>query len=372
MNKLANARVRLAYQRYLLEARGQSPKSIDAALAAINLFEQFSKGREFNRVHPDLVMAFKRFLLERVSEATRKPYGVSMVVHVLGHCRAFFRWLAEQKCFRKIDRTVIEYFHATRRELALVRNTTPKRTPKVGEVVEMILSMPHDTREQRRDRAMVAFLLLTGLRASALASLQLKHVDLKRNAIFQDAKEVRTKFSKSILTFLLPIDPVVLDMAIGWVNELKDLGLPDNAPLFPPAAILGALETDVISSEGLRCWSNSTPVRRIIKAAFETAGLEYCTPHQFRKAISLHFMQLGLTVEQLWCLGINLGHTNPATTLVHYCRPADERREEVIRMLGVNQDSGTPGRLVLGFLSWCEKNRPDAAEEIAAILARPR
>jgi len=57
--------------------------------------------------------------------------------------------------------------------------------------------MPISSDIERRDRALVAFTLLTGARDSAIASMKLKHVDLIANSINQDAREVKTKFSKT-------------------------------------------------------------------------------------------------------------------------------------------------------------------------------
>jgi integrase len=54
---------------------------------------------------------------------------------------------------------------------------------------------------ERRDRALVAFTALTGARAGAIASLKLKHVDIDQGRVDQDARQVKTKFSKSFITW---------------------------------------------------------------------------------------------------------------------------------------------------------------------------
>jgi integrase/recombinase XerD len=373
MNKLSNVRIRLAYQGYIKEALGNSEKSNIAAMSALSIWEKFTKGREFHRVHPKLVIAFKRHLLEHVSETTGKPFSVSTVVHILGHCHAFYQWLVKRKGYKSIDQTAIDYFKATRRQMALARSPTPRRVPLIEDVVSMILALPFDTIEQRRDRAIVVFLLLTGLRAGALASLLVKHVDLKWGAVLQVASEVRTKSAKTILTFLLRIDPAITSFAINWVQELKDLGFPADSPLFPPHRLLQAYTNGIagVSAADLQVWSNSTPVRRIIKAAFESHGLDYCTPHQFRHAIVQYYLARGITLDQAWCLSINLGHKSLGTTLAHYGMPTDERRQSVIQEMGLEADPEDTGALVLGFLSWCKQTRPKAAAAIAAILASP-
>jgi integrase len=47
--------------------------------------------------------------------------------------------------------------------------------------------MPSDTELERRNRALIAFAVLTGARDSAIATLRLKHVDLVAGSVYQDA-----------------------------------------------------------------------------------------------------------------------------------------------------------------------------------------
>ena len=56
-----------------------------------------------------------------------------------------------------------------------------------------------------RNRAVVAFTLLTGARDGAIASLKRKHVDVVDGKVVQDAREVRTKFSKTFTTWFFPV-----------------------------------------------------------------------------------------------------------------------------------------------------------------------
>ena len=72
--------------------------------------------------------------------------------------------------------------------------------------------MPSDTEIERRNRALIAFTLLTGARDSAIASMKLKHVDLIANSVSQDAREVNTKFSKTFTTFFFPVGDEILSI----------------------------------------------------------------------------------------------------------------------------------------------------------------
>jgi len=54
--------------------------------------------------------------------------------------------------------------------------------------------MLYGTDIERRNRALIAFTILTGARDSAIASIKLKHIDLIHRGVKQDAREVKTKF----------------------------------------------------------------------------------------------------------------------------------------------------------------------------------
>jgi integrase/recombinase XerD len=76
--------------------------------------------------------------------------------------------------------------------------------PTLEQVRHVIHSMPVVTEIEQRNRALIAFTLLTGARNSAIASMKLKHVDLAADSIDQDAREVNTKIQQDLHHFLLP------------------------------------------------------------------------------------------------------------------------------------------------------------------------
>jgi integrase/recombinase XerD len=99
--------------------------------------------------------------------------------------------------------------------------------------------MPTSTSFERRDRALFAFMVLTGARIDAVASLKIGRVDLIEGCVFQDGAEVRTKFSKTFTTWFLPVDQVYEQCLADWVRELtiKHLFAPSD-PLFPKPKML--------------------------------------------------------------------------------------------------------------------------------------
>ena len=98
----------------------------------------------------------------------------------------------------RITVTDIEYLNLSDKEVRAARQPALKRFPTLEQIRKVVLSMPTDTLIQRRDRALVAFTIVTGMRDNAIASLRLKHVDLDRELVVQDPGEgVRTTATKS-------------------------------------------------------------------------------------------------------------------------------------------------------------------------------
>lgn len=81
-------------------------------------------------------------------------------------------------------------------------------------------AMPEGTETQRRDKVLIAFLMLKGARDGAIASLPLKYVNTIDGYVFQHAREVRTKGLKTIMTYFLPVDPIYEEFFVGWVCHL--------------------------------------------------------------------------------------------------------------------------------------------------------
>ena len=66
--------------------------------------------------------------------------------------------------------------------------------------------MPGGSLIERRNKALFACFMLTGIRDGAMATLPLSCVDLGEGLIYQDARVMKTKGAKTITSYLLPVD----------------------------------------------------------------------------------------------------------------------------------------------------------------------
>lgn len=331
-----NERIKRAYLIYLKEARRLSEPSIDAVAAALNRFEHYTRYLDFKSFHVQQAIGFKRRLAEQVSERTGQQLSKRTVFGTLNGLRAFFQWLAGQPGYRsRLTYADADYFSLSEKETRIAKAHVERPVPTLEQIHHVLQSMPGETDIELRNRALVAFTLLTGARDGAIASMKLKHVDVAKGAVMQDAREVHTKFSKTFNTTFFPVGDEVRQIVVDWVTFLCNEKLfGPNDPLFPATqVVLG--EGHCFQAGGLSRlhWSNAAPIRAVFKAAFENASQSYVNPHAFRKTLAQLGERLCRTPEEFKAWSQNLGHDQVLTTFSSYGNLTGARQAELIRNL---------------------------------------
>jgi integrase len=330
----ANERIKRQYFAYLAEAQGHSEQTIDAVAKAIARFEAYTRYKDFKTFHIEQAKAFKRDLADQRSHRSGEPLSKATLYATLAALKRFFIWLAGQPGYKsRISYSDAEYFNLSAKETRIAKATRPARVPTLEQIRHVIQSTPATTEIDRRNRALVAFTVLTGARDGAIASFKLRHIDIADGKIDQDAREVRTKFSKSFVTTFFPVGDDIRVVVADWVNYLRTeklWGLDD--PLFP-ATKVAVGDNLRFGAAGLdrRHWSSASPIRAIFKQAFAAVGLPYFNPHSFRKTLALLGGRICKTPEEYKAWSQNLGHDQVLTTFSSYGDVSTYRQAEIIR-----------------------------------------
>jgi integrase len=251
--------------------------------------------------------------------------------------KAFFQWLAGQPGYRsRLTYADAEYLNLTEGEVRIAKALRERPVPTIEQILHVLRAMPSESDIEKRDRALIAFTLLTGARDGAVASFKLKHIDIDGRSLNHDAREVKTKFSKTYTTSFFPMLPDELEQIVSdWVDHLrreKLWGLDD--PLFPSTMIrVGADNKFEASGLARKAWHNATPIRRIFKAAFARAGLPAFNPHSFRNTLARYGQKVAPDIEAFKAWSQNLGHEKMLTTLTSYGQVASTRQAEIMREL---------------------------------------
>lgn len=340
----ANERIKRDYFEYLREAKRLSPASVDAAAKAISRFEESTGWKDFRAFHIKQAIAFKSRLANQDGARTGQALSKGTLYSTLQALRSFFLWLAGRPGFKsRIAYPDAEYFNLSDKEVQIAKAAREKAVPTLAQVHHVLRTMSADSDIERRDRALVAFAALTGARDGALASFRLKHVDLDTASVLQDAREVRTKFSKTFRTTFFPIGGPAMEILHGWIEHLRQTLLwCDDEPLFPSTLVEVSADRR-FEATGLsrQCWGSAAPIRRIFRAAFQQADLPYFKPHSFRDMIAQFGERVCRSPEELKAWSQNLGHERMMTTIFSYGNLPASRQAEIMRGLGRAPDTET-------------------------------
>jgi integrase len=331
-----NERVKRRYLQFLKDAKGRDEASLDAVAKAIERFEEHSNRRDFKKFHVEQARAFKAHLSACRNVRTGEPLSASTIHSTLGVLKAFFAWLAQEPGYRsRIKIADAQYFNPPDNLSRIATARRHKTPPTLNQIRAMLDAMPAGTEIEQRDRALIAFAILSGARDGAIVSFKLKHIDLAAGLIEQDAREVHTKGRKTFTTWFFPVGADIRQIFIDWVALLREQkGFGPEDPLFPKSKVEpGAnLEFQAVGLDRAH-WADASPVRAIIREACQRAGLPYFNPHSFRNALVQLAYDLRLDAEQFKAWSQNLGHKSILTTFSSYSEIQPARQAQIIRRL---------------------------------------
>jgi integrase len=335
-----NERIKRQYFAYLKEAKRQSEVTVDAVAKALARFEADTRFRDFKAFHFEQAIAFKKHLAEQDSKTTGEKLSKATLHATLADLKRFFQWLAGQPGYKsRLKYSDADYFNLSDKDTRIATARREKKFPTIEQVKHVIAAMPTDSEIERRNRALIAFTLLTGARDSAIASMKLKHIDLAAGSVYQDAREVHTKFSKTFTTNFFPVGDEIGQIVENWVNYLRQKKLWGNDdPLFPSTQIVVGEECRFqVAGLERQHWSNATPIRKIFREAFEAAGLRYFNPHSLRHTLVQLGQKVCKTPEHFKAWSQSLGHEGVLTTLISYGQVDSPRQAKIMRDLAKPQ-----------------------------------
>ncbi len=338
-----NERVMRRYFAYLKEAKRHSEPTVDAVAKALARFEADTRHRDFKAFHFEQAIAFKKRLAEQKAQRSGENLSKATLNATLAHVKRFFHWLAGQPSYKsRLQYSDADYFNLSEKDVRVATARREQVGPTVEQVKHVIALMPAESAIQRRDRALVAFTLLTGARDSAIASMKLKHVNLAAGCVEQDAREVQTKFSKTFTTYFFPVGDEIRQIVAEWVAYLREEMLWGNDdPLFPATriAVGPSRQFEAVGLDRAH-WRSAARIRAIFQAAFAGAGLPYFNPHSFRNTLVRLGQSVCQTPEEFKAWSQNLGHDKVLTTFLSYGQVESPRQGEIIRGLGTPQVAG--------------------------------
>jgi integrase/recombinase XerD len=328
-----NERTKRSFFRYLKNADGCCDSTINNIESAILLWQEFSKDEDFALFNPDKAIAFKQWLAKRVCRGK----AISLVTYhsYLRYLRKFFVWLVRETGYRsRIKPNAVDYLKVTEREERMATQSMPRNYPSLAYVKQLVDSIKVTNEIDQRDRALISFTLLSGMRDKAIATLPLGCFDDETLTITQNPRRgVDTKFAKLIPTTLFRFDEQLFQIVIDWPRHLRLKGFGSQDPLFPRSRLekgKDGLTFEAANEVEPVFWQGTGRVREIFKVRSEKAGLPYFQPHTFRHlAINLAFKACK-NGEEIKAISQNFGHEHIPTTLAVYGNYPPSRLAEII------------------------------------------
>lgn len=332
-----NERIKRRYFEDLRQGEGLADITIDHTARALAEFEVFIGWKDFKAFRRKTAIDYRNALLAKDGRHRAQVSTRATIHNKLSRLEKFFRWLSRQPGYKTaFSLDDVQCFGLSRRDQAIARQCgADQPTPSLEQVQKAVRTMPASTDVELRNRALLACLLLTGIRVEALTTLKLKHVRADRLGINQDASQVHTKGRRSYPTFFIPVGDDVRQVFLDYVSRLQSkLGWAEEDPLFPKTR-QSVGDNHMFQVVGLERahWRDTGAARRVCKQAFEAAGLPPYTPHAIRRAVIRIGQQRCRTAEEYKAWSQNVGHNDVMTSLRSYGGVPLPRQAEIIAEL---------------------------------------
>ncbi|MEK7583404.1 MAG: site-specific integrase [Patescibacteria group bacterium] len=317
-NELAKRR----FYVHLKGGEGFAKDSVTKFAEAIAQWQKFSEDDDFSNFTKEKAMAFTDWLKARDAKTDAGHLSMATQYNYLRRVKRFFKWLSEQSDYKqKVRKTDVDFLRLSKKDARIATSGTTKRIPTFDEVKQIIESITVSNEIDMRDRAIISFALITGMRISAITTIKMKNFDKETKIIDQNPGDgVLTKNSKKILTTFFPIgwsEPERCFME--WYDHLLEKGAQPDDPIFPSTLKGFSNKSDysktLVSSD---LWSSSGGARKVFEKRCINAGLHYFHPHSFRHLIVSIMSETRLTEKEKRAISMNLGHDNVGTTFGSY------------------------------------------------------
>lgn len=302
-------------------------KTISAKLAAIRQFEVFFQSKSFEKITTADVMRFRESLKSSVEASGGDRRSISTVRHSSSHLKSFFEWLVDQKGYSGLNRSLPRHFDLPKKFEAKGLGREGRPVPNEEEIVAMVAGMTTDSLKARRDRAMVAISFLAALRADTTTSLRLKHLDISKRVVIQDANFSRTKNGKSLRINWFPLPTFFAEVVGAWLNELVGLGFLDDDALFPDERNLQ--KRSLFPDDGNISGMTSThAVALAFRSASSLVGKKF-SPHSAKHYIGALGLKRCKTIQEQAAWSANMGHEGMEITRRYYQKLPQEQVDDV-------------------------------------------
>lgn len=196
---------------------------------------------------------------------------------------------------------------------------------------ERLIDFPENNIIDKRDKALLCFLLLSAGRIDAIRTAPIGSFNTKNCDFIQNPQlGMKTKFSKYIDSTLFRFKQEYIDIIVNWVNLLvKDYKFGKSAPLFPKITVDYKDTSKYIVTKEF--YKNQGSISSILRKRFKNIGQKGFSAHKFRHLALETAWGLIRGGTQFKVVSQNVGHESMTTALKHYANMPPHEYKEIIR-----------------------------------------
>lgn len=324
----------LAYRVEVDQIAEASMRKEETHLRHVLNWAQEASFRHADTIRPTLPV----YLLSARLDGENGQLSAGYIKKALATARLFFGWLMDNEAgYKHIKQSWIKTIKA-RRLANLPRNT---EAVTLDEILA-IAARPVFTIQERRARAGMVFLFLSGMRIGAFITMPLQAVDIPNRAVYQyPSLGVKTKNGKAAKTFLLDI-PELLKIVQIWDDEIRAV-LPSTGFWFAPLSpVTGGIDTSAAQVGKHRI----TLARRDFQNWLKQENLPYHSPHKFRHGHIHYGLEHAKSTADYKAVSMNVMHANMEITDGFYSNLRDDEIQNRISTLGKNGKAATKDDLI--------------------------
>jgi site-specific recombinase XerD len=327
----ANWRMMKKYLAYRSEVDLLSKTSMRMQIIQMRYLLEWAQGVSFHQAST-IRPTFPEYMLTSRLDGVEGRLSAGYIKKALATARYFFTWLSDNETgYKHIKQAFIKTLKVKR------ISDMPKNKDYVTlEEIVAIASSPARSIRERRARAGLVFLYLSGTRIGAFVSLPIQAVDIPNRVVSQfPSLGVRTKNSKAAKTFLLDI-PELLHVVQDWDDEVRAI-LPDNGFWFAPLSnVTGLIDAGAVEVGEHR----HSIARKNFKTWLAQANLKYHSPHKFRHGHIHYGLDNAETIADFKAVSMNAMHANMEITDTFYSVLQDDEVKNRISGLNKSQVHG--------------------------------
>jgi len=288
----------LDYVEHLEVEGGRSAKTAENYKLYLERFVEFTGDIDVSKITSEIIRKYRLWLNRYKNNNEDELATITQSYHLIA-LRGFLGYLSKRD-ISSLSPEKIELPKITRKQVTFLH---------FDEVTNLLESIPLDTEQGLRDRAIIELLFSSGLRVSELANLNRDHVNTKRREFM-----VRGKGQKDRPVF-------IGEAASQRVQEYLAARMDNLPPLF-----LSYSRNNTVSNKGDYRRLTPRSIQRIINKYARLAGItKHVSPHTMRHSFATDLLMNGADLRSVQSM---LGHSNISTTQV-YTHVTDEHLRDV-------------------------------------------